>query len=83
MNLHGYLAREGMPYGGEEALDFTNLYFYCVTYHAVRTSNLLAQERKQRFDGFAQSQYANGHYFDKYIERVWQPRTARVDQNLC
>ena len=78
MNLHGYLAREGMAYGGEEALDFTNLYFYCVTYHAVRTSNLLAQERKQRFDGFAQSQYANGHYFDKYVERVWQPRTARV-----
>ncbi|WP_072226465.1 class 1b ribonucleoside-diphosphate reductase subunit alpha [Type-E symbiont of Plautia stali] len=80
MNLHGYLAREGMAYGSEEALDFTNLYFYCVTYHAVRTSNLLAQERKQSFDGFAQSQYANGHYFDKYVDRAWLPRTARVAQ---
>ena len=37
MNLHGYLAREGMAYGSPEALDFTNLYFYCVTYHALRT----------------------------------------------
>jgi len=80
MNLHGYLAREGMAYGSEEALDFTNLYFYCVTYHAVRTSNLLAQEHKQSFDGFEQSQYANGHYFDKYVDRVWLPRTARVAQ---
>ncbi|MDO6409568.1 class 1b ribonucleoside-diphosphate reductase subunit alpha [Pantoea phytobeneficialis] len=80
MNLHGYLAREGMAYGSQEALDFTNLYFYCVTYHAVRTSNLLAQERKQNFDGFAQSTYASGAYFDKYTERAWQPRTARVAQ---
>ncbi|WP_128603054.1 class 1b ribonucleoside-diphosphate reductase subunit alpha [Pantoea wallisii] len=80
MNLHGYLAREGMAYGSEEALDFTNLYFYCVTYHAVRTSNLLARERGQAFDGFAQSQYASGRYFDKYVERAWQPRTARVAQ---
>ncbi len=80
MNLHGYLAREGMAYGSEEALDFTNLYFYCVTYHAVRTSNLLAQEHKQSFDGFEQSQYANGHYFDKYVDRAWLPRTARVAQ---
>ena len=78
MNLHGYLAREGMAYGSEEALDFTNLYFYCVTYHAVRTSNVLAQERQQCFDGFAQSHYANGSYFDKYIDRAWLPRTARV-----
>ncbi|HBZ15754.1 MAG TPA: ribonucleotide-diphosphate reductase subunit alpha [Pantoea sp.] len=80
MNLHGYLAREGMAYGSEEALDFTNLYFYCVTYYAVRTSNLLAQEQQKSFDGFAESQYANGKYFDKYVEQAWQPRTARVAQ---
>lgn len=80
MNLHGYLAREGIAYGSEEALDFTNIYFYCVTYHALRTSCLLAQERNQRFAGFEQSQYASGHYFSKYLSRHWQPRTARVAQ---
>ncbi|WQD13759.1 MAG: hypothetical protein U1U88_002117 [Lawsonella clevelandensis] len=26
MNLHGYLARESVHYGSEEALDFTNIY---------------------------------------------------------
>ncbi len=31
MNLHGYLAREGIAYGSPEALDFTNLYFYAIT----------------------------------------------------
>ena len=80
MNLHGYLAREGIVYGSPEALDFTNLYFYCVTFHALRTSNLIAQERQQRFAGFEQSQYASGDYFAKYINRAWQPRTARVAQ---
>ncbi len=78
MNLHGYLAREGIAYGSPEALDFTNLYFYCVTFHALRTSNLIAQERQQRFEGFEQSHYANGDYFAKYIDRAWQPRTARA-----
>ena len=80
MNLHGYLAREGIAYGSPEALDFTNLYFYCVTYHALRTSNQLARERQQHFAGFAQSRYASGDYFTKYIERAWLPRTERIAQ---
>ncbi|SFN08836.1 ribonucleoside-diphosphate reductase alpha chain [Candidatus Pantoea varia] len=78
MNLHGYLAREGIAYGSPEALDFTNFYFYCITYFALRTSNQLAQEHQQTFDGFADSQYASGVYFDKYLQREWLPRTERV-----
>ncbi|MGD8105077.1 class 1b ribonucleoside-diphosphate reductase subunit alpha [Pantoea sp. FN0302] len=78
MNLHGYLAREGIAYGSPEALDFTNLYFYCITYHALRTSNQLARERKQRFAGFEQSRYASGDYFTRYIEQAWLPRTGRI-----
>ncbi|MDU6410884.1 MAG: class 1b ribonucleoside-diphosphate reductase subunit alpha [Yersiniaceae bacterium] len=78
MNLHGYLARERIHYGSEEALDFTNLYFYTVAYHAVRASNQLAIERQTRFDGFERSAYASGRYFDKYLEPRWQPKTARV-----
>ena len=78
MNLHGYLAREGIAYGSPEALDFTNLYFYCVTYYALRASNQLAKERQQSFDGFDASTYATGGYFDKYLQSDWQPRTARI-----
>jgi len=78
MNLHGYLAREGIAYGSPEGLDFTNIYFYTVTWHALHTSMLLARERGQRFAGFGQSRYASGEYFDKYLQESWQPKTERV-----
>ncbi len=78
MNLHGYLARERIFYGSEEGVDFTNIYFYTVTYHALRASNRLAVERGQRFKGFEQSKYASGDYFDKYTQQEWKPSTARV-----
>ncbi len=80
MNLHGYLARERIFYGSDEGLDFTNIYFYTVAYHAIRASNLLAQERGSSFYGFEKSKYATGEYFTKYIEKEWAPRTQRVAQ---
>ena len=78
MNLHGYLARERIFYGSKEGVDFTNIYFYTVTYHAVRASNLLAVERGQSFKGFENSKYASGEYFDKYTDQEWKPVTERV-----
>jgi len=78
MNLHGYLAREGIAYGSPEGLDFTNLYFYTITWHALHTSMLLAKERGQRFAGFEQSRYASGEYFTQYLEQRWEPKTAAV-----
>lgn len=78
MNLHGYLAREGIDYGSPEGLDFTNLYFYTVTWHALHTSMMLARERDQRFAGFEQSRYASGEYFSQYLEGDWQPKTEKV-----
>lgn len=78
MNLHGYLARERIFYGSDEGLDFTNIYFYTVAYHAIRASNQLAIERGSAFEGFADSKYASGEYFTKYVEKEWSPRTARV-----
>jgi len=78
MNLHGYLAREGIAYGSEEGIDFTNLYFYTVTWHALNTSMMLARERGQRFAGFEQSRYASGEYFTQYIEERWKPQTETV-----
>ena len=78
MNLHGYLAKEHIFYGSEEGVDFTDMYFYAVTYHAIRASNLIAKERGESFVGFEKSDYANGTYFDKYTDRAWEPATQRV-----
>lgn len=78
MNLHGYLAREHIYYGSPESLDFTNMYFYTVVYHALRASNLIAMERKEVFEGFEDSKYASGEYFDKYVNQEWKPKTEKV-----
>jgi ribonucleoside-diphosphate reductase alpha chain len=80
MNLHGYLARERIYYGSDEGIDFTNIYFYTVAYHAIAASNRLAIERGRAFGGFEDSKYATGEYFDKYTEQEWKPATARVAQ---
>ena len=84
MNLHGFLACEGIQYGSEEALDFTDMYFMTVAYHAYRASHTLAVEHGTAFRGFADSAYAKpageGNYFDKYTDgrRSLAPRTELV-----
>ncbi|MFJ6680200.1 class 1b ribonucleoside-diphosphate reductase subunit alpha [Microbacterium sp. NPDC091382] len=80
MNLHGYLAREHVHYGSEEGVDFTNIYFYTVLFHALQASNRIAIERGQVFDGFWDSKYATGEFFDKYTEQEWTPATTRVEE---
>jgi ribonucleoside-diphosphate reductase alpha chain len=80
MNLHGYLAREGVFYGSDEGIDFTNIYFYAVLYHALRASNRIAIERGTHFKGFERSKYASGEFFDKYTDQVWEPKTEKVRQ---
>jgi ribonucleoside-diphosphate reductase alpha chain len=78
MNLHGYLARERVHYGSEEGIDFTNIYFYTVLFHALKASNKIAMERKQTFGGFENSKYASGEFFEKYVSKEWKPKTDKV-----
>ena len=49
-----------------------------MTYHAIRASNLIAEERGESFVGFERCDYANGTFFDKYTDRAWEPATQRV-----
>jgi ribonucleoside-diphosphate reductase alpha chain len=78
MNLHGYFGKEEMMYGDEESVDFTNMYFYTVLFHALKASNKLAAETNSPFDGFAKSKYADGTFFVKYIANEWKPKTSKV-----
>lgn len=78
MNLHGFLAREHIYYGSEEGIDFTNIYFYTILFHALTASNKIAMERGETFDNFENSKYASGEFFDKYTEQEWVPATERV-----
>ena len=80
MNLHGYLGRERIHYGSEEGIDFTNIYFYCVLFEALKASNKIAKERGVKFGGFEESKYATGEFFDKYTDAEWVPATDRVKE---
>jgi ribonucleoside-diphosphate reductase alpha chain len=80
MNLHGYLAREKVHYGSEESIDFTNIYFYTVLFHALKASNKIAIERKSHFHNFENSKYASGEFFDRYIDQVWAPTTEKAKE---
>lgn len=82
MNLHGYLAREHVYYGSPEALDFTNMYFLTIAYEAIRASNRIARERGVSFEGFEESKYASGEYFEKYINGTWEPTTQKCRELL-
>ena len=78
MNLHGYFGQERMHYGDEESIDFTNIYFYTVLFHALKSSNQLAKQTNSPFDNFENSKYASGEFFDKYTLSEWKPATKKV-----
>ena len=80
MNLHGYLGKSQIHYGSEEGIDFTNIYFYTVLFHALKASAKMAQETGNPFDGFEKSKYATGEFFDKYINQTWKPATKKVEK---
>ena len=71
MNLHGFLAREHIHYDSPEAVEFAGLFAYAFNYWSIVASNKIAKETGQVFDGFDTSEYANGTYFNKYIENNW------------
>lgn len=78
MNLHGYLAREGIAYDSPEAVDFTDTYFGLIAYHSMWASSRIAKERGETFDGFGKSGYANGEALAQYTAAERKPATAKV-----
>ncbi len=67
MNLHGFLAKNQIEYGSPEALEFTDIYFMLLNYWTLVESNNISIERKETFFEFEKSTYANGTYFDMYL----------------
>lgn len=78
MNLHGYLAQNGIAYESEEARDFANVFFALVNYWSLVRSNELAKETGSTYEGFEGSTYADGSYFDKYVVEDFRPKTEKV-----
>ncbi|MGT2933704.1 class 1b ribonucleoside-diphosphate reductase subunit alpha [Streptococcus catagoni] len=79
MNLHGFLATNGIYYDSREAIDFTNCFFYSMAYYAFKASMNLAKIHGA-FQAFSQSAYADGSYFKKYTKELVEPETQQVRQ---
>jgi ribonucleoside-diphosphate reductase alpha chain len=77
MNLHGYLAREHVTTAPKRAsTSRTSTSTRCSsTRCAPRTDR---DRARHAFDGFADSTYASGEFFDKYTEQEWEPQTEKV-----
>lgn len=80
MNLHGYLAKNGIVYGSRESIDFTRTYFMMMNYYSLEKSMLLAKQTGKRYHQFEGSTYADGTYFDKYLVKDFLPRLPRVQK---
>ncbi|CUW17381.1 class 1b ribonucleoside-diphosphate reductase subunit alpha [Leuconostoc gelidum subsp. gasicomitatum] len=78
MGLAAYFAQNKMYYGDEESLDFTTTFFMTLNYYSIKASMAIAKERNDTFFEFEKSTYADGSYFDKYLEEDWAPRTQKV-----
>ncbi len=79
MNLHGYLARERIFYGSEEGIDFTNIYFYTVLYHALRASNRIAIERGKALQGLREVEVRVG----RVLRQVHRSGVGAGDRARC
>jgi ribonucleoside-diphosphate reductase alpha chain len=78
MNLHGYLTKNGIPYESAIARDFASVFAMLMNYHSIEASMEIAIEKGETFHGFEKSEYANGNYFKKYLERDFSPRSNKV-----
>lgn len=69
MNLHGFLAKNKISYESPQAIEFVDTLFMTINYYSLVASNTIAAEKAEVFDGFEQSEYKNGNYFDKYSQQ--------------
>ena len=78
MNLHGYLAQNGIPYESETAREFASVFSAAVNYFSIERSNEIAIEQDSTFYGFEGSKYHTGEYFDMYVDNEFLPQSEKV-----
>ena len=69
MNLHGHLVSQGIEYGSDESIRFVDAFMEALNYYSLLASMRLAREKGEAFHGFELSDYADGSYFDPYVDK--------------
>ena len=78
MGLHTFLAKHHIEYGLPDSLAFTSTYFMLLNYWTLVASNQIAAERHETFYNFEKSAYADGSYFDQYLQHSFAPTSEKV-----
>ncbi|RHW34999.1 class 1b ribonucleoside-diphosphate reductase subunit alpha [Lysinibacillus yapensis] len=82
MNLHGHLVTQGILYGSKESIEFIDHFMEALNYYSLKSSMEIAKERGETFYQFEQSEYANGNYFESYINKEEKELLPEVLQAL-
>ena len=86
MNLHGFLAQSKIHYDSPEAVDFTDAYFRTILFYALKASMNIAKERNMTFEGFRDSKYATGEFFEPYLQdfdfKTWKVKTLFAEYGV-
>lgn len=82
MNLHGHLVQEGIQYGSKDSIDFIDAFMEAVNYYSLKSSMEIAKEKGQTFHRFADSDYANGEYFNQYVDKKAATHSTKVTKAL-
>lgn len=80
MNLHGYFAKNIIPYESEYAKEFANQFFMMLNYYSIKRSMEIAIKKGKSFEGFEKSEYANGKYFEKYINNDYSAKSDKIKE---
>lgn len=90
MGLAGSYAKNHIYYGDEESLDLANVFLYNTLFHAIRASNEISKDKAAAgltatFEGFENSKYATGEFFEKFINptHIFTPQTEKVKAILA
>ena len=88
MSLASFLASEKIMYGSDESLDFANVFFAAMRYHALQASSDIARERGETFFEFDKSDYkrkegeTTSKALKNYTQGIWEtfPHTERIQK---
>src|SRR5699024_10479087 len=78
MGLHTFFAKNQMEYGSPESIEFTDIYFMLLNYWTLMESHQIAKEKQETFHNFEKSAYADGSYFESYINEDYTPTFEKV-----
>ncbi len=82
MNLHGHLVTQNIMYGSHESIEFVDYLMEAINYYSLKSSMLIAKERGETFYGYEKSEYANGNYFEQYINKEDKLPSNKVKKAL-